>query len=371
VDTIDEIISTLPECPTETTMADLMLEVRTACSGLTTSAAYDAVYDRVSNRQVNNLNVYVHEAYGLLVQGGPALPILSYCGSIEALGTETALYALHAFCHALYQYADVVRGINALDRNAIRYAQQTNQTARDRVQVRLQQLLPPPPSPPSSYSGGTTMHVHHHYHYHHPHPHPHPHQAHPPPCPPTHESSRSRTSLSWPDRREYDALCEQQQQLEDEGERLTMATTAADQIRDAVEHVVDAYASAQALVTSAIASTTIDTNGQIVSDASFTSFQQELSTLILDLRNFIDAQSYAGKALLHSAAPAPFYYRRVAASATTCVCDSQIATLALARAQVRALEDVLTLCDPCLTRRTLLHLRATRTLSVPCACGSD
>ena len=136
IDAIDEIVSTLPACPTVSTLADVVLAVRTACSGVvTTSAAYDAVYDRVSNRQVNNVNLYVHEAYALLVQGGPALPIFTYCGSIEALHTETDLYELHAFCHALYQYADVVRGINTLDRNAIRYAQQTNQTSHDRVRT--------------------------------------------------------------------------------------------------------------------------------------------------------------------------------------------------------------------------------------------
>lgn len=373
IDAIDEIVSTLPACPTVSTLADVVLAVRTACSGVvTTSAAYDAVYDRVSNRQVNNVNLYVHEAYALLVQGGPALPIFTYCGSIEALHTETDLYELHAFCHALYQYADVVRGINTLDRNAIRYAQQTNQTSHDRVRTRLHQLLPSASLLSDTSCADATewssTHVHHHHHYYHHH-----HTVCPPP-PPTASSThgcrrRSRSSLSWQDRREYDALREQQQQLEDEAERLTTAATAADQLRDAIAHVMNAYESARMLVQAAIASTVIDTNGQIVSDASFSTFQQELSTVFIDLRNFMQEQTYAGKALLQGAAPAPFYYRRVAATASRCACDPQIAALALARAEVSTLEDVLTLCDPCLTRRMLLHLRATRTLSAPCACG--
>ena len=69
---------------------------------------------------------------------------------------------------------------------------------------------------------------------------------------------------------------------------------------------MNAYESARMLGQAAIASTVIDTNGQIVSDASFSTFQQELSTAIIDLRNFMQEQTYAGKALLQGAAPAPF-----------------------------------------------------------------
>lgn len=321
-------------CLTAAQVTAILDEIRAACSDVSIGNCYKGVFSKVSNYQVNNINLHIDDLLAVLIKCG-SQALIPYCGKIDDVDTERKLHDLRNLFRFMQRYVRVVNDINALDRNTIVYAQEKNSDEQAGVAIRIAEMSKTCAGncncncsfSCSCSSGCATRGCGDGGH--------HGNSCGGSGCPPG--------NLSWHDRREQrrkrSVLCKRQERLQDQDARLTIVASVADTIHGALEHVEEVYNTIYSLFCTAIACAQYDGCGKIVINATFIAFRNDVKQYLLDLDNFIRLQTHDGIPLNQGACPKQFRYQ--SACLCSCVTDADIARLALVQSNVDALGALL------------------------------
>ena len=319
-------------CLTATQVASTLDAIRAVCGDMSTGNCYRGVFSKVSNYQVNNIDLHIEDLLAALISCGRQA-FIPYCGgTMDDVDTERELHDVHNVFRFMRKYVRIIKDINALDQKAIVYAQERHSNEQADVAYRISEI----DRACASGCGAARCE----------------------------DASCQREvaacHLSWQDQRELrrkrGVLCKRQERLQEHDARLTQVTSIADTIHDLLEHVDEVYGAIHALFCTALLCTQYDACGHIVVNATFMSFRNDVKQHLLDLYNFICLQAHAGIPL--GQGPCPKQFRYQSSRRCSCVTDGDIAGLALAQSKADAVRTLLSSDASSLHRNMLSALSA-------------
>ena len=311
---------------------------------------YDAVFDKVSNDRVNNVDLHVDELRAMLLYGEDSA-LLPCCARLDDLCTEQQLRDVRSVVRFMQQYAIVAQEINALDCNVLKYALESNARAcsalEDRRRLRGHRDRCDGcgrggggggscgggggggggcgggggsggcGSGGGDWCGGRCT---------------------------EHDDYET-----WSERRARGRRLDRMEALERWGERLAAMEGVAHKMRDGIARVLELYCTLECVVETAIAETTTGCGGQLVVDEALRRLRADAKATIHDLCNFMRQHAHNGVPLNQDPRPPAFLYRPVSATADACCApcgasQAEMAALARARADADALNAVFASC---------------------------